>query len=83
MKPQMTVDGKRNRGRPNMRWRDLVEEEMARNRMSTDMREDGKHWHVMIQVGTLRSVEPGRCAGEKEITTMKASGERTRGRSRL
>ena len=34
---QMTVDGKRNRGRPKLRWRDLVKEGMARNQMTTDM----------------------------------------------
>ena len=28
---QMTVDGKRNRDRPKLRWRDLVKEDMARN----------------------------------------------------
>ena len=54
---QMTVDGKRNRGRPKLRWRDLVKEDMARNQMMTEMAEDRKHWHVMIPAGTLRSVE--------------------------
>ena len=28
---QMTVDGKRNRGRPKLRWRDLVRDDMATN----------------------------------------------------
>ena len=31
----MTVDGKRNRGRPKLRWRDLVKDDMARNHMGT------------------------------------------------
>ena len=31
---QMTVDGKRNRGRPKLRCRDLVKEDMARNQNS-------------------------------------------------
>ena len=53
---QMTVDGKRIRGRPKLRWRDLVKEDMARNQMTTEMAEDRKHWHVMIRAGTLRSV---------------------------
>ena len=57
---QMTVDGKRNRGRPKLRWRDLVKEDMARNQMPTEMAEDQKHWHVMTQAGTLRSVEADR-----------------------
>ena len=57
---QMTVDGKRNRGRPKLRWRDLVKEDMARNPMTTEMAEDRKHWHVMSQAGTLRSVEADR-----------------------
>ena len=35
---QMTVDG--NRGRPKLRWRDLVKEDMARNHMTTEMAED-------------------------------------------
>ena len=33
---QMTVAGKRNRGRPKLRWRDLVKEAMARNQMTTN-----------------------------------------------
>ena len=57
---QMAVDGKRNRGRPKLRWRDLVEEDMAINRMTTDMAEDRKHWHVIIRSGTLLSVEAER-----------------------
>ena len=56
----MTVDGKRNRGRPKLRWRDLVKENMARNQTMTDLAEDRRHWHVMIQAGTLRSVEADR-----------------------
>ena len=62
---QMTVDGKRNRGRPNMRWRDLVKDDMARNQMTTEMAEDRRHWHVMIRAGTLRSVEADRWEGEQ------------------
>ena len=37
---QMMVDGKRNRGRPTLRWRDLVRDDMARNQMTTEMTED-------------------------------------------
>ena len=32
---QMTVDGKRNRGRQNLRWRYLVKEDMTRSQMAT------------------------------------------------
>ena len=42
---QVTVDGKRNRGRPKLRWRDLVREDMTINQMTTEMAEDRKHWH--------------------------------------
>ena len=42
---QIKVDGTRNRGRTKVRWRDLVKEDMARNQMTTEMAEDGKHWH--------------------------------------
>ncbi len=45
---------------PKVRWRDLVKEDMARNQMTTEMAEERKHWHVMIQAGTLRSVEANR-----------------------
>ena len=55
----MTVDGKRNRGRSKLRWRDLVKEYKARNEMTAEMAER-KLWHVMIQAGALRSVEAGR-----------------------
>ena len=57
---QMTVDGTRNRGRPKLRWRDVMKEDMARNQMITEMAEYQKHWHVMIKAGKLRSVEAGR-----------------------
>ena len=43
---QMTVDGMLNRGRPKLRWRDLAKEVMERNQMTTEMKEDRKHWHV-------------------------------------
>ena len=33
------------------------EKDMARNQMTTQMAEDRKYWHDMIQTGTLRSVE--------------------------
>ena len=56
----MKVDGKRNRGRPKLRCRDLVKDDMARNQMTTEMAEDRRHWHVMIGAGTLRSVEADR-----------------------
>ena len=36
---QMTVDGKRNRGRPKLRWRDLVRDDMATNQMTTEVAE--------------------------------------------
>ena len=54
---QMMVYGKRNRGRPTLRWRDLARDDMARNQMTTEMAEGRLHWHVMIRAGTLRSVE--------------------------
>ena len=54
---QMTVDGKRNRGRTKLRWRDRVKDDMARSQMTTEMGEHRRHWHVVIQAGTLRSVE--------------------------
>ena len=57
---QMTVDGKRNRGRPKLRLRELVRDDMARNQMTTEMAEERGHWHVMIRAGTLQSVEAER-----------------------
>ena len=69
---QMTVDGKRNRGRPKLiLWRDLVKEDMATNHMTTEMAEDRRHWHVMIRAGTLRSVEADRLEGEKSVMEYK------------
>ena len=56
---QMTVDRERNRGRPTLRWRAPVKDDMARNQMTT-MAEERKNWHVMIQAGKLRSVEAER-----------------------
>ena len=51
---QMTVDGKRNRGRPKLRWRARpVKDDMATNQMTTEMAEDRKHWHAMTHAGTL------------------------------
>ena len=57
---QMTVDGMLNRGRPTLRWRDLAKEVMEINQMTTEMKEDRKHWHVLIRAGTLRIVEAER-----------------------
>ena len=57
---QMTVDVKRNRARPKLRWRDLVKDDMAKSQMTTEMAEDRRHWHVMIRASTLRSVEADR-----------------------
>ena len=57
---EMTVDGKRNRGRPKLRWQDLVKDDMARSQMTTEMAEDRRPWHVMIRAGTLQSVEVDR-----------------------
>ena len=57
---QMTVDGKRTRGRPTLGWRDLLKDDMARTQMTTEMAEDRGHWHVMIRAGTLRCVEADR-----------------------
>ena len=37
---QMTVDGKRNRGRPKPRCRDPVKEDIARKQMTTEMAEN-------------------------------------------
>ena len=50
---QLRVDGK-------LRWRDLMKEDMSRNQMTTETAEDRTHWHVMIQTGTLRSIEADR-----------------------
>ena len=61
---EMTVDGKRNRGRPKLIWRDLVKEDMAIKQMMTEMAEHGKHGHGMIQAGTPRSVEAGMLEGD-------------------
>ena len=49
---QMAVDGKRNRGRPRLRWRLTTKEDMARNQTTTEMAENRQHWHVMIQADT-------------------------------
>ena len=62
---QMTVDEKRNRGRPKLRWRDLVKEDMARTQMTTEMAKDRRHWHVMIRAGPLCSVEADRWEEER------------------
>ena len=56
----ITVDGMRNRGRPKLRWRDLVRDDMPRNQMTTEMTQDRGHGHVMIRSGTLCSVEADR-----------------------
>ena len=54
---QITVDEKPNRGRPKLRWRDLETEDITRNVMATEMAEDITHRPIMIQSGTLRSLE--------------------------
>ena len=44
---QTTVDGKRNRGRQKLRWRDMVKVDMARNQMKTETAEN-RNRRVMI-----------------------------------
>ena len=34
---QIAGNGKRNRGRSNLRWRDMLKEDMARNQMTTNI----------------------------------------------
>ena len=63
---QMAVYGKRNRGRPKLRWRAPVKEDIARNQMTTEMAEDRNDCHAMIRAVTLISVEAKRC-GEKTL----------------
>ena len=47
-----------------MRWWDLVKYGMARNQMTT--KNGGRpNWHVMIQAGTLRSVEEEMWKGDR------------------
>ena len=57
---QMTVDGKRDRRRPKLRWQELVTEDTTRNQTTTEMAEDRTHWHIIILAGTLRRVEAER-----------------------
>ena len=40
IRPIQRLDGKRNRVRPEPRWRDLMNEDMARNQMTTEMTKD-------------------------------------------
>ena len=40
---QMTVGGKRTRGRPKVRWRDLMKDDTARNQTTTEIAEYRKH----------------------------------------
>ena len=47
-------------GRSKLIWRYMVREYMARNQMPTEMAANRTHWHVMIQAGTLLSVEAER-----------------------
>ena len=54
----ISADGKRNRGRPKLRWRDLVKEDLARYQMTTEMAEDRKHWHITkCRGGKVRKVK--------------------------
>ena len=54
---QMAVDGKRNRGRQNRTWRDVLKENMARYNMTADMAEESRFWDVIIRAVTLLSLE--------------------------
>ena len=64
----MTVDGKRNRGRPKLRWRDLVKEDMARNQMTTEMAEDRKHYIHMYPYDGEISDENSEHANHSQVT---------------
>ena len=76
-----SIDGNRNRGRPKLRWRDLVKDNMARNQITTEMAEDRRHWHVMIRAKNQMTTEMGddrkRCH-DSSLHTTKGGGGKVR-----
>ena len=74
---QMPVDGMRNRGRPNLGWRDLMKEDMSIKQMTTEMAKCRKHWHFVIQGGTLR------CLYAERLDVNGSLGERSRQRTSI
>ena len=51
-----------------------MNDDMARNQMTTEMAEDTIHWHVIIQAGSLRSLDADRWEGEKQCEFMLTIG---------
>ena len=48
---RLEVSGRRSRGRPKMRWRDNIKENMTKYRLAENMAQDWKYWTTKIMGG--------------------------------
>ena len=50
----LEVSGRRNRGRPKMRWRDNIKGDMTKYQLTEDMAQDRKYWMAQILAGPVQ-----------------------------
>ena len=51
---RLEVSGRRNRGRPRKRWRDNIQGDMKKYKLTEDMAQDRKYWIAKILAGPLQ-----------------------------
>ena len=51
---EMEVSGRRSRGRPKMRWRDISKEVMKKYQLTEDMAQDRTYWTSKITAGSAQ-----------------------------
>ena len=51
---RLEVSGRRSRGRPKKRWRDNIQRDLKKYRLTEGMAQDGKYWMIKILAGSAQ-----------------------------
>ena len=60
MVAEMSIQGKRKRGRPKRRWMDTVKDDMLRSGFSDEDVDDRIRWHSVIEFSAVQDRHPSR-----------------------
>ena len=64
---RLEVSGRRSRGRPKKRWRDNINGDMTKYRLTEDMAQDRKYWMTKILAGLAQGDGQDVKKGEKKV----------------